>query len=260
MIKAVMFDMDNTLLETQVLYEEAHVELAKLIARFVPEATEKEVVTVLRNFETQLFDTMGYGALMLPQAFENTVLKYVPNASDALVDEARDMAFNVYAREAALKPGAEEAVKELSGKYRLFIVTAGDDEVQQGRIAKLAFAHLFEEIYIVPHKDKAVFDSILAAKGIKPEEAVMIGDSLRSDIYPALEAGMKAIHINSINWAGREMAGLQLPADKVTSHQNLATAVAEITGAAPAAKAAGNDNQPAAPAVRQDRKPRPPSK
>jgi len=251
-MKAVMFDMDNTLLETQVLYEEAHVELAGLVNRFVS-IPEKDVVETLRAFEVDLFKHFGYGKEMLPQAFENTLLKLVPNASDALVDEARGMAYNVYAREAALKPGAVEAVTELSKHFRLFLVTAGDDDVQQGRIAKLAFAHMFEEIYIVPEKDRAVFEHVLAKAGLQPKDATMIGDSLRSDVHPALEAGMSAIHINAQNWAGREMAGLKLPENGVSSYTNVLDAAKQImreAGVAPAA-APQNDNLPKKPAAQK---------
>ncbi|MDE1151323.1 MAG: HAD family hydrolase [Micavibrio sp.] len=249
-MKAVMFDMDNTLLETQVLYEDAHVELAQLVNRFGT-FPEKDVVETLRAFEVDLFTHFGYGKEMLPQAFENTLLKLVPNATDALVDEARGLAYNVYAREAQLKAGAVEAVTELSKHFRLFLVTAGDDDVQQGRIAKLAFAHLFEEIYIVPEKDRAVFEHVLAKAGLKPADAVMIGDSLRSDVHPALEAGMSAIHINAQNWAGREMAGLKLPENGVASFTNVLDAAAKIMREAGVASAPAlqprNDNQAGAP-------------
>lgn len=210
MIKAVFFDMDNTLLCTQELYEEAHGELARFIDARRPLPAD-EIIETARKFEVALFDVYAYGAEMLPQAFENTLLHYIPDASDALVDEARRIANNVYASVPAVKPGAAEALELLASRFDLYIITAGDREVQQQRIDNMPFRDMFNEIVIVPEKNAGTYEALLSRLGLRAEEAVMIGDSLRSDIIPSIEAGMSAIHIASINWHGREMNGLALP-------------------------------------------------
>lgn len=226
MIKAVFFDMDNTLLKTQELYEDAHVALAQLVARFAPIA-EEDTIAVARRIEVGLFATFGYAAAGLNQAFENTLLELVPSATAQAIAEARAIADTVYERQAELKPGAAEAMQQLSPQCRLFLVTAGEEWVQQWRLSSLPFAGLFEKVYIVPEKDPALYRDILERAGLKPEEAVMVGDSLRSDILPALEVGMSAIYISSINWAGREMTGLSLPEHGVTA-PDLLSAAAQI--------------------------------
>ena len=227
MIKAVLFDMDNTLLKTQELYEDAHVALAQFVARFKP-VPESETLAVVRRIETGLFATFGYAASGLNQAFENALVELVPEASAADIAAVRAIADTVYQRQAELKPGAVEAIAQLAPQARLILVTAGEEWVQQWRLSSVPFADKFEEIYIVPEKDVALYRAILAKAGIEPEEAIMVGDSLRSDILPAIEAGMGAIYISSINWAGREMTGFALPEHCKTA-PDLTDAAAQIT-------------------------------
>lgn len=228
MIKAVFFDMDNTLLKTQELYEDAHGMLADLVARLAPVAAEQTIATA-RRIETALFSRFGYAAAGLNQAFEDTLRELVPAAAPADVSEARALADTVYQRAAELKPGAVETIAQLAPQARLFLVTAGEEWVQQCRLSTVPFANAFEKIYIVPEKDAKLYREILAEAGLKPDEAVMIGDSLRSDILPALEVGMSAIYISSINWAGREMTGFAMPEHGVTA-PDLLSAAAQITG------------------------------
>jgi len=228
MIKAVFFDMDNTLLKTQELYEDAHGMLADFVARLAP-VTAEETIATARRIETGLFATFGYAAAGLNQAFEDTLRTLVPAATPAQIAEVRKIADTVYEREAELKPGAIEAIGQLAPQARLFLVTAGEEWVQQWRLSTVPFAGAFEKIYIVPEKDAKLYREILAEAGLKPEEAVMVGDSLRSDILPALEVGMSAIYISSINWAGREMTGFAMPEHGVTA-PDLLGAAAQISG------------------------------
>jgi putative hydrolase of the HAD superfamily len=227
MIKAIFFDMDNTLLSTQELYEDAHGELAQFINRYRPLAAD-EVIATARKFEVALFDVYAYGAEMLPQAFENTLLHYAPQAGETAIDEVRRIANNVYARVPEPKPGAQEALALLAPHFDLYIITAGDREVQQQRIDNMPFRNLFADIFIVPEKNAGTYEALLGRLKLQPGEAVMVGDSLRSDIIPATEAGLPAIHIESINWHGREMSGLSIPGEGASTAPGIVAAAGDI--------------------------------
>jgi putative hydrolase of the HAD superfamily len=225
MIKAVFIDMDNTLLRTQQLYEDAHAQLAALVrARTGVDADA--IITETRRCEIELFPIYGYGREMLPSAFEESLLHFVPDATAADIATVRDYANNVYRREAEVKAGAEDAIRTLSAHVPVYLLTAGDQEVQESRVAKLPFRDRFREIYIVSEKDAAVYTKLLAKHRINPEDAVMIGDSLKSDIVSSVAAGMSAIYIADQNWTAREMTGQKLPTERVTELKDLTEAVA----------------------------------
>lgn len=240
-IKAVFIDMDNTLLRTQQLYEDAHEELAVMIgARTgIPGPV---VIEETRKREIGLFPVHGYGKEMLPAAFAETLLHYIPDATPEDVLAARGIANNVYACEAEVKKGAEDAILIMARHVPVYLLTAGDDEVQQARVEKLPFKDKFSGIYIVPEKDPALYTRILAKHGLQPSEAVMIGDSLKSDIVSPVAAGMSAVYIPDQNWAAREQAGQELPAERARQVNNITEAVVyllpQITDTANEAKPA----------------------
>ncbi len=97
--------------------------------------------------------------------------------------------------------GAEETLDFLLGQGdKLVLLTKGDVEIQQGKIKATNCRKWFkEEVYVVPHKDKIVFGSFLKEKS--RENVWHVGNSMRSDVKPALEAGIKMIYIPCETWA-----------------------------------------------------------
>jgi len=112
-------------------------------------------------------------------------------------------------------PGAEEAVKQLSQKYRLFLASNGTASVQHGRIASAGLYPLFEGIFISQelgaNKPSPVFfeNAFARIKGFAPERALMVGDSLTSDIRGGINAGIKTCWVNPAHAAPNP----QIPAD-----------------------------------------------
>ncbi len=221
--KAVFIDMDNTLIETQNLYEDAHTALIAFIYTLGP-FEQDEVLQTVRKREVALFDTYGYGREMLPHAFEDTLRHYVPDAQAAELKQVRDMAESVYTRTATVKDGVPEALEKLARTHTLYLVTVGDESVQTPRIDALPFRDLFENTFIVSAKNVEAYKTVLAHTGVVAKDATMIGDSLASDIVPALESGMAAIYVPAQNWHGREMAGQTLP-DRAVVKKSFAEAV-----------------------------------
>lgn len=220
MIKAVLIDLDNTLLETQALYTAAEGDLAQFILALSP-AEPQGVAEEIQRRKLVLFDQYGYDPEMLPKAFEQALVHFVPAATDDDILEARRLGRRIFEQEARLKDGVEEAVHELADNFALYLVTVGDETVQRSRIATLPFRDAFRDTFIVPDKNEQTYVSVLARCECAPHEAVMIGDSLKSDIIPAAAAGLTAIHIPGDNWHGREMQGLELPPERVVTYRTL---------------------------------------
>ena len=99
-------------------------------------------------------------------------------------------------------PGAEEAVKKLHEKYRLFLVSNGTATVQHGRLTSAGLYPYFEQVFISQNigynkPDKAYFDRCFERiPGFAPEKALMVGDSLTSDIKGGINAGLKTVWVN----------------------------------------------------------------
>ena len=99
-------------------------------------------------------------------------------------------------------PGAEEAVDRLSKKYRLFLASNGTAVVQKGRMTSANLYRFFETVFVsqeVGHNkpSKAYFDACFAQiSGFDPEKAIIVGDSLSSDIQGGINAGIKTVWVN----------------------------------------------------------------
>jgi putative hydrolase of the HAD superfamily len=94
-----------------------------------------------------------------------------------------------------LLPGVAEIVPALARDYRLLLITKGDLHHQERKIAESGLTAHFFAIEILSEKDGATYECVLRRHGIAPDEFVMIGNSLKSDILPVLELGGAGVHV-----------------------------------------------------------------
>ena len=94
-----------------------------------------------------------------------------------------------------LLPGAEEAIAELASDHALILITKGDLLDQERKLAQSGLGDAFDGVEIVSEKTVAVYSRIFTDLGVEPGNAVMTGNSLRSDILPVLDAGGWAVHV-----------------------------------------------------------------
>jgi putative hydrolase of the HAD superfamily len=98
--------------------------------------------------------------------------------------------------------GVAETVPILAERYKLIVVTKGDLWNQEQKLARSGLADLMYGVEIVAEKDLATYRRILHRYEIDPATFVMVGNSVRSDILPVLEAGGRAVHIpHELTWA-----------------------------------------------------------
>lgn len=99
-------------------------------------------------------------------------------------------------------PGAEDALESLSQKYKLYLASNGTAKVQAGRLKSANISHYFAEIFVsqdigADKPDKLYFDRCAEKiPGYDPHKAMMVGDSLTSDILGGLNAGMQTVWVN----------------------------------------------------------------
>ena len=99
-------------------------------------------------------------------------------------------------------PGVAETLAHLADTYRLVLVTKGDLMDQERKLAASGLGELFSGVEIVSEKDRSTYERVFARHGTGPDEGVMVGNSMRSDVLPALEAGAWGVHIPyEVTWA-----------------------------------------------------------
>jgi 2-haloacid dehalogenase len=136
---------------------------------------------------------------VLVRRFEILFAEYDVNCDGTLV--ARSYEANLSIGHYFL-PGAEEAVKRLREKYRLFLVSNGTACVQHGRLTSAGLYPMFEKVFVsqeVGYNKPAIeyFDRVFAAiPGFDREKAIIVGDSLTSDILGGIRAGIRTCWVN----------------------------------------------------------------
>lgn len=208
-IKAICLDMDDTLIVNQVLYSEAQARLEGYMAHFG--VRPEELSAVFNATDKELYKTMGISIARFPLTFEKTLLHFVPNADAEMVATVRDFAERVFRTVADVKPDIAAALDVLAKIAPLHIVTGGADSVQQFRIDNLPFKDKFASCTIIPKKDAAVYTAVAGKLGLDPADIIMIGDSLKSDVLPAVEAGMRAVWVEALNSPLHEVRQDNLP-------------------------------------------------
>ncbi|GIQ75960.1 HAD family hydrolase [Bradyrhizobium sp. RD5-C2] len=205
----VIFDADNTLWETERLYDEARRKLASQLARRgIDEATATEVQQAI---DEELYKTHGYSAQRFPESFDRTLTYFFPDATDLERDTIRSIAERVFRDPAAVHDSVTEVVEQLRRHYRLGILTAGENWVQQSRLSQFAHLHHFQAVEVVDQKNAATFESFIEKHEVDRKNSWVVGDSLKSDILPAHEVGLNAVLIVTRNWDRVEMSELRLP-------------------------------------------------
>jgi len=201
-LPVVVFDGDDTLWITEPLYDSARDAARSVVEQVGLNGTLWEELQ--RSIDLRNVDQFGLIPTRFPtscrQAYEE-LSKLVGVEPNILI--ARDVynrAAEVFLKVAPLVPGATKVVKLLRRKFRLVLLTQGDERVQSNRITDSGLEGLFDVIRIVPKKTRDLLAKLLDELGANPKSSWMVGNSVPSDINPALAIGMKAIWIDTYSW------------------------------------------------------------
>lgn len=193
MIRTIAFDADDTLWHNERVFLDAKDKYTSLLARYHgPDWIEERLDrTEARNIRHFGYGVKGFTLSMIETAVELTEGRVTGNEVREIISIARQML------EAPIDilPGVTETVEELSSEYRLMVITKGDLFDQEAKVARSGLGGYFEEVEIVSKKTPEVYGKITERHGIRLDEFVMVGNSLRSDIIPVLDLGSTAVHV-----------------------------------------------------------------
>jgi putative hydrolase of the HAD superfamily len=211
MARAIVFDGDDTLWLTERLYDEARARAREIVeaAGFDGERWEQ----LEREIDVTNVGRFGHSAERFPtscmEAYE--ALAETEGGPDHEVREnVAAAARSAFTRRAPLVESSRETLRELRERgYRLALLTKGDPAVQLRRVEQSGLAPLFDAIEIVERKTPEAIRSLLGRLNVEPEGALSVGNSVRSDILPSLDAGVQAVWIDAHVWEyEREHNGL----------------------------------------------------
>jgi putative hydrolase of the HAD superfamily len=198
--QTLLFDADDTLWENNIYFERAIAAFISYLDHRVH--TREEVREHLNACEHATIAQYGYGL----QSFRRSLIACFEQLTDSPVtpekhDRIVAFAQSIAAQEIELLPGVTETLNELQHRHRLVLVTKGSDSEQRDKLHRSQLAHLFAGIEVLPEKNTAAYREILDRHECNPTATWMIGNSPRSDINPALAAGINAVFIpHDMTW------------------------------------------------------------
>ena len=192
-IKVIAFDADDTLWINEPYFQETEKKFCQLLEDYLPQHT---VARELLRTEIENLSLYGYGIKGFMLSMIETALSVSQKTIRMEVIE-KIIAFgkDLLARPIELLEGVEEVLMELKKRYRLVVATKGDLLDQERKLRNSGIEHYFHHIEIMSDKKEKDYLKLIRHLDIRPEEFLMIGNSLKSDVLPVLEIGGHAYHI-----------------------------------------------------------------
>lgn len=199
-LTTIGFDADDTLWQNEQFFRLTEQRFADLlgdygdhevIARHLLEAER-------RNLALYGFGIKGFTLSMIETAIEVTAGKVPASVIQQILLAGREMLHHPI----ETLPQVAETLERLAGRFRLVMITKGDLFDQERKLAQSGLGDFFHAIEIVSGKDAATYARLFARHGDGPEAAMMVGNSLKSDVIPALDAGAWGIFVpHDLTWA-----------------------------------------------------------
>ena len=213
-ITTVGLDADDTLWHNETIYRMTQARFRELMADHAePEFLDARLAEVeRRNLALYGYGVKGFTLSLIETAMDITGGEPPGHVIADVLAAGREM----LRHPVEPLPGVEDALKALAERYDLVLITKGDLLHQEQKLAASGLGELFKGVEIVSEKDASTFARIFARHGAGAAQSAMAGNSLRSDVLPALQAGAYAAHIPyHLTWA-HEMA------DPPTGHPRFA--------------------------------------
>lgn len=201
-IRVVAFDADDTLWDCQSHFEAVTDECCRLLA---PWADAEAVRNGLFETEQRNMALLGYGTKAFTLSLiENAVKISGGQLTGDTVERLLGLGRRLLMMPATPLPEVEETLVKLyeDGRYRLVVFTKGELLDQETKLRRSSLGKYFQHVEIVSDKTRQAFLNLCRTMRIAPSSLLMVGNSLRSDIAPALEIGSRAAYIPfHVTWA-----------------------------------------------------------
>lgn len=199
-VKVIAFDADDTLWVNEPYFRDIEVEYARVLERFAP---VEDIIAKLFEVEMSNLAPYGYGAKAFTISLMETAIWFSHHYPDKAPLTTREMEkiikLGTFLTDIpiSLIPDTEEVLKKFkkSGKYTLVVATKGDLKEQQTKLQRSSLGKYFSHVEVMSNKLEGDYSRLLNILKCSPEEFLMIGNSMKSDILPVLNIGGSAIYI-----------------------------------------------------------------
>ncbi len=195
----IAVDADDTLWQSEQYFRFTEEEFVGLLREHADKdhLTKRLLAAERRNLNLYGFGIKGFVLSMIETAVEVTDGK-VPGS---VISRILALGQSMLSHPIEPLPGVQETLALLHDRYRLVLVTKGDLFDQERKLAESGLGELFHGVEIVSSKDRQTYERVFATYGKGPQHGLMVGNSLKSDIVPALAAGAWAAFIpHPLTW------------------------------------------------------------
>jgi putative hydrolase of the HAD superfamily len=199
-LTTIGFDADDTLWQNEASFRLTQDRFTGLLADFSdPDHLHDRLLAAeRRNLGHYGFGVKGFTLSMIETAIEVTEARVPASVIADLIAAGREM----LEHPTELLPHARAAVTALAADYRVLLITKGDLLDQERKLAQSGLGDLFHGVEIVSNKTAPVYAQIFARHGSTAAQAMMVGNSLKSDVIPVIEAGGWGVHVpHGLTWA-----------------------------------------------------------
>jgi putative hydrolase of the HAD superfamily len=198
-ITTIGFDADDTLWQNEQFFKLTQDRFAELLADHVDAAHlhDRLLEAEKRNLGHYGFGVKGFTLSMIETAVEVTEGKVPANVIGEILAAGREM----LRHPVETLPHVRETLEALAGNFRLVVITKGDLFDQERKLAQSGLGDFFDGVEIVSDKTAETYHRVFQRFGDGPERAMMVGNSLKSDVAPAIEAGSWGVYVpHELTW------------------------------------------------------------
>lgn len=199
-LSIIGFDADDTLWQNEQFYRLTETRFAELLGEHAdaPNVSARLLDSAKRNLGVYGFGIKSFTLCMIETAVEVTEGR----VNGAVIGRILEIGREMLSHPIETLPNARETVESLRGRYRIVLVTKGDLFDQERKLAQSGLGELFDAVEIVSDKNVDTYQRVFSRHGDGPEKAMMIGNSLKSDVVPAIAAGAWGVYVpHALTWA-----------------------------------------------------------
>lgn len=199
MIEAIGLDADDTLWENETFFRVTEGEFVALLGEYADGA---DIASRLLDVERANLARYGFGIKGFMLSMVQTAIELTDGRIDGrAIGRILELGQEMLAHPVDLLPGVPEALDALAG-HRLILITKGDLIDQERKIAASGLAERFDAVEILADKSPETYSRVLFRAGVAPEDFVMVGNSMKSDVLPVVELGGHGVLIpHAMTWA-----------------------------------------------------------
>jgi putative hydrolase of the HAD superfamily len=198
-LTVIGFDADDTLWQNEQYYRLTEESFKELLAEFAEgeHVSQRLLEAEKRNLQHYGFGIKGFTLSMIETALEITEGR----APSKVIGEILSIGRDLLGHPVETMPHARETLEALAGDYFLVLITKGDLFDQERKLAQSGLGDYFDAVEIVSDKTATTYRRIFGKTGHAPERAMMVGNSLKSDIVPAIAAGSWGVFVpHELTW------------------------------------------------------------